>query len=51
MNINDRFLPLLASILLIAQIAYICSMVYFAHQCTATGGTAVRGMVWLECIR
>jgi hypothetical protein len=43
-----KILNVLLALVLIASLA---GVVYTSKQCHATGGTVVRGLVWLECVK
>lgn len=48
---NDRLeaITLTAGFIVLALVLW--ALLHTAAQCHAAGGTVVRGLVWLECIR
>jgi hypothetical protein len=48
---NDRLeaLTLAAGLIVLALVLW--ALLHTAAQCHAAGGTPVRGLIWLECIR
>jgi hypothetical protein len=48
---TDRFQAIALALGLTILAIALWAMLHTAAQCHAAGGTVVRGLVWLECIR
>jgi hypothetical protein len=48
---SDRLQNIAVAAFLFLPALVLWALLHTAAQCHATGGTPVRGLIWLECIR